>query len=194
VFILHPEQVAALINIFKTQLTSLGFLFLIPGLFQIFKKNKFIGIFSVFGLLSFSISLMAYTNPPPSVRTLSFVEVFFLPATLYMMVIIGFGIQWYIEYFNGNIKNVFKNPSKEEIINSFKSGHALSLIVVLIIMIPIFINNLSRNNNSKDYSNHDYSYNMMNSLPDNAIFATEGGDNQVFGLVYYTMVERRRPD
>ena len=50
---------------------------------------------------------MAYTNPPPSVRTLSFVEVFFLPATLYMMVFIGFGIQWYIEYFNGYIKNVF---------------------------------------------------------------------------------------
>ena len=194
VFILHPEQVSALINIFKTQLTSLGLLFLIPGLFQIFKKNKFIGIFSVFGLLSFSISLMAYTNPPPSVRTLSFVEVFFLPATLYMMVIIGFGIQWYIEYFNGNIKNVFKNPSKEKIINALKGGHALSLIVVLIIIIPIFINNLSRNNNSKDFSNHDYSYNMMNSIPDNAIFATEGGDNQVFGLVYYTMVERRRPD
>jgi hypothetical protein len=194
IFILHPEQVSALINIFKTQLTSLGLLFLIPGLFQIFKKNKFIGIFSVFGLLSFSISLMAYTNPPPSVRTLSFVEVFFLPATLYMMVIIGFGIQWYIEYFNGNIKNVLKKPSKEENINSFRAGHVISLAVILIILIPIFINNLSRNNNSKDFSNHDYSYNMMNSIPDNAIFATEGGDNQVFGLVYYTMVERRRPD
>ena len=137
---------------------------------------------------------MAYTNPPPSVRTLSFVEVFFLPATLYMMVIIGFGIQWYIEYFNGNIKNVFKKPSKEENINSFRVGHIISLAVILIILIPIFINNLIRNNNSKDFSNHDYSYNMMNSIPDNAIFATEGGDNQVFGLVYYTMVERRRPD
>ena len=137
---------------------------------------------------------MAYTNPPPSVRTLSFVEVFFLPATLYMMVIIGFGIQWYIEYFNGNIKNVFKKPSKEENINSFRVGHIISLAIILIILIPIFINNLSRNNNSKDFSNHDYSYNMMNSIPDNAIFATEGGDNQVFGLVYYTMVERRRPD
>lgn len=194
VFILHPEQVGALINIFRTQLTSLGLLFLIPGLFQIFKKNKFMGIFSVFGLLSFSISLMAYTNPPPSVRTLSFVEIFFLPAALYMTVIIGFGIQWYMEYFNGNIKNVFKKASKEEIINSFRMGHAISLLAILIILVPIFIHNLSRNDNSKDFSNHDYSYNMMNSLPDNAVFATEGGDNQVFGLVYYTMVERRRPD
>lgn len=194
VFILHPEQVGALINIFRTQLTSLGLLFLIPGLFQIFKKNKFMGIFSVFGLLSFSISLMAYTNPPPSVRTLSFVEIFFLPATLYMIVIIGFGIQWYMEYFNGNIKNVFKKAYKEEIITSFRMGHAISLLAILIILVPIFIHNLSRNDNSKDFSNHDYSYNMMNSLPDNAVFATEGGDNQVFGLVYYTMVERRRPD
>lgn len=193
-FILHPEQVSALINIFKTQLTVLGLLFLIPGLFQIFKKNKFIGIFSVFGLLSFAVSLMAYTNPPPSVRTLSFVEVFFLPATLYMIVIIGFGIQWYMEYFNTNIKNVLKPASEETADTVLKPYHAISLAAILLIMIPIFAMNLSRNNNSKDYSNHDYSYNMMNSLPDNAIFATEGGDNQVFGLVYYTMVERRRPD
>ena len=193
-FILHPEQVTALINIFKTQLTVLGLLFLIPGLFQIFKKNKFIGIFSVFGLLSFGVSLMAYTNPPPSVRTLSFVEVFFLPATLYMIVIVGFGIQWYMEYFNTNIKNVLKKPSEEITDTKLKPYHAISLIAIFAIMIPIFVMNLSRNNNSKDFSNHDYSYNMMNSLPDNAIFATEGGDNQVFGLVYYTMVERRRPD
>ena len=193
-FILHPEQVSALINIFKTQLTALGLLFLIPGLFQIFKKNKFIGIFSVFGLLSFAVSLMAYTNPPPSVRTLSFVEVFFLPATLYMIVIVGFGIQWYMEYFNTNIKNVLKPAKEESADTKLKPYHAISLIAIFAIMIPIFVMNLSRNNNSKDYSNHDYSYNMMNSLPDNAIFATEGGDNQVFGLVYYTMVERRRPD
>ncbi|OEJ13674.1 hypothetical protein BFL38_02690 [Brachyspira hampsonii] len=193
-FILHPEQVSALINIFKTQLTALGLLFLIPGLFQIFKKNKFIGIFSVFGLLSFAVSLMAYTNPPPSVRTLSFVEVFFLPATLYMLVIIGFGIQWYMEYFNTNIKNVLKPAKEESADTQLKPYHAISLIAIFAIMIPIFVMNLSRNNNSKDFSNHDYSYNMMNSLPDNAIFATEGGDNQVFGLVYYTMVERRRPD
>lgn len=193
-FILHPEQVSALINIFKTQLTVLGLLFLIPGLFQIFKKNKFIGIFSVFGLLSFGVSLMAYTNPPPSVRTLSFVEVFFLPATLYMIVIVGFGIQWYMEYFNTNIKNVLKKPSEETTDTKLKPYHAISLIAIFAIMVPIFVMNFSRNNNSKDFSNHDYSYNMMNSLPDNAIFATEGGDNQVFGLVYYTMVERRRPD
>ena len=193
-FILHPEQVTALINIFKTQLTILGLLFLIPGLFQIFKKNKFIGIFSVFGLLSFGVSLMAYTNPPPSVRTLSFVEVFFLPATLYMIVIVGFGIQWYMEYFNTNIKNVLKKPSEEITDTKLKPYHAISLAAIFAIMIPIFVMNFSRNNNSKDFSNHDYSYNMMNSLPDNAIFATEGGDNQVFGLVYYTMVERRRPD
>lgn len=193
-FILHPEQVSALINIFKTQLTVLGLLFLIPGLFQIFKKNKFIGIFSVFGLLSFGVSLMAYTNPPPSVRTLSFVEVFFLPATLYMIVIVGFGIQWYMEYFNTNIKNVLKKPSEETTDTKLKPYHAISLIAIFAIMVPMFVMNFSRNNNSKDFSNHDYSYNMMNSLPDNAIFATEGGDNQVFGLVYYTMVERRRPD
>ncbi len=192
-FILHPEQVVALFNIFKTQLTILGVLLFIPGLFQIFKKNKFVGYFAVFGLLSFSVGLMAYTNPPPSVRTLSFVEVFFLPATLYFIVIMGFGIQFYMEYVNSNIKNII-NKEYTDTPTSFNKNHIISSVVLLAIIIPMFIFNFKRNNNSKDYSNHDYSYNMMNSLPDNAIFATEGGDNQVFGLVYYTMVERRRPD
>lgn len=192
-FILHPEQVVALFNIFKTQLTILGVLLFIPGLFQIFKKNKFVGYFAIFGLLSFSVGLMAYTNPPPSVRTLSFVEVFFLPATLYFIVIMGFGIQFYMEYVNSNIKNIM-NKEYTDTPTSFNKNHIISSVVLLAIIIPMFIFNFKRNNNSKDYSNHDYSYNMMNSLPDNAIFATEGGDNQVFGLVYYTMVERRRPD
>lgn len=196
-FILHPEQVKALINIFKTQLTSLGILFFIPGLFQIFKKNKAACIFSIFGLITFSVSLMAYTNPPPSVRTLSFVEVFFLPATMYMIFITGFGCQFYMEYFNKNIKNIFKKdtePVSSQKQITFNTTHIVSVIAILAILTPIFFANLKRNNNYNDFSNHDYPYNLMNSLPNNAIFATEGGDNQVFGLVYYGMVERRRPD
>ena len=196
-FILHPEQVRALITIFKEQLTNWGLFFIIPGLFQIFKKNKFMGGFALFGLLTFSVSLMVYTNPPPSERTLFFVEIFFLPATLYLMMIVGFGAQWYMEYFNKNIVTMFKKNNNEladVALDKFQAKHIVSTLVIIAIITPIFMLNLKRNNNYNDYSNHDYSYNLMNSIPPNAIFATEGGDNQVFGLVYYTMVERRRPD
>lgn len=196
-FILHPEQVRALITIFKEQLTNWGLFFIIPGLFQVFKKNKFMGGFAIFGLLTFSVSLMAYTNPPPSERTLFFVEIFFLPVSLYLMMIVGFGCQWYMEYFNKNIVTVFKKKPAavtDVALDKFQAKHIVSTLVIIAIITPIFMLNLKRNNNYNDYSNHDYSYNLMNSIPPNAIFATEGGDNQVFGLVYYTMVERRRPD
>ena len=196
-FILHPEQVTALIGILKTQLTTWGLFLIAPGLWQIFKKNKHIAIFSLFGLLSFSISLMAYTNPPPSARTLFFVEIFFLPAVLYLMIVVGFGCQWYMEYLNKNILSSFKRKDELALtspLEKYNLKYIISTVVLVAIITPIFILNLKRNNNYNDFSNHDYSYNLMNSLPENAIFATEGGDNQVFGLVYYTMVERRRPD
>ena len=67
-----------------------------------------------------------------------------------MIVIVGFGIQWYMEYFNTNIKNVLKKPSEEITDTKLKPYHAISLIAIFAIMVPIFVMNLSRNNNSKD--------------------------------------------
>lgn len=194
-FILHPEQLIAIFNIYRKQLTMWALFFVIPGIYQAFKKNKGAFTFTLFGLITFSVSLMAYTNPPPSFRTLSFVEAFFLPGILYFVVLFAFGCQFYMDYANENIVNIFKkNVFEENTQIKFNYNHVISLAVLLVFLAPIIKINYKRNDNHNNYSNHDYSYNMMNSLPNNAIFATEGGDNQVFGLAYYTMVERRRPD
>src|SRR5208337_3187566 len=36
--------------------------------------------------------------------------------------------------------------------------------------------------------------NLMVSTEENSIFMTEGGDNQVFGTLYFTYAEKLRPD
>ncbi|GEM_PF-4307365 len=42
--------------------------------------------------------------------------------------------------------------------------------------------------------NHNYGLNMLRTLEPQSYLLTEGGDNQVFTLLYQTLVERRRPD
>ncbi|HMB00741.1 MAG TPA: hypothetical protein VKS21_07115 [Spirochaetota bacterium] len=54
--------------------------------------------------------------------------------------------------------------------------------------------NLHENANQKNEACHNYAYNMMMSSEPHSIFMTEGGDNQVFSLVYFSYVEKKRPD
>ena len=54
-------------------------------------------------------------------------------------------------------------------------------------------NNLG-NDNSKNYACHNYAHNLLIGVETNSIFMTEGGDNQVFSLLYYSYVENKRPD
>ena len=197
-FLLHFEQVLALIRIYKTQLTLVVLLFLIPGIIQIIRKNKPMAIFSTVCFFMYTVPLTIYVNPPANDRSMAIFDVFFLPGTLYYTMILLFGVQWYIEYANKNIKKFISN---ENVISTegiwykrISKSQYISIAVVIAIMAYPFMTNFKRNDESNNWSNHDYSFNMMNTLPPNAILATEGGDNQVFGLAYYTMVERRRPD
>ncbi len=51
-----------------------------------------------------------------------------------------------------------------------------------------------KNDNSKNWACHNYAHNLMMTAEPNAIFMTEGGDNQVFSLLYFSYVEKKRPD
>ncbi len=198
-FLLHFEQVVALFRIYRTQFTLVALLLLIPGLIQIFRKNKPIATFSIICFFMYTVPLTIYVNPPANDRSMAIFDVFFLPGTLYYAIVLLFGVQFYIEYVNKNFKNFMPNrnfdcPNEDKWYKRIATSQYVSIALVLAIMMVTFTTNFRRNNESNNWSNHDYSYNMMNTLPPNAILATEGGDNQVFGLAYYTMVERMRPD
>lgn len=67
-------------------------------------------------------------------------------------------------------------------------------IVFLVLVAFTYFQNYKYNDNSKDWLNHDYSLGLIKSVTTNTVLMTEGGDNQVFGLAYFQMVEFKRPD
>ncbi len=95
-----------------------------------------------------------------------------------------------------------------------KKQHALTLLITLVFSIVFIVllfglgKNFSQknkkwfqystsqehNNNRENLANHNYPFNLMLSAEENAIFMTEGGDNQVFSLLYFALVENLRPD
>ena len=58
----------------------------------------------------------------------------------------------------------------------------------------MYWNSEKGNDNSKNWACHNYAHNLMRTAEPNSIFMTEGGDNQVFSLLYFSYVERKRPD
>jgi len=67
-------------------------------------------------------------------------------------------------------------------------------LVFLVLVAFTYFQNYKYNDNSKDWLNHDYSLGLLKSTSTNTVLMTEGGDNQVFGLAYFQMVEFKRPD
>lgn len=66
-------------------------------------------------------------------------------------------------------------------------------LIIILSVIP-FIRNYKYNDNHLNWANHDYGKNLMMSTEQNSIFMTEGGDNQVFGSLYFIYSEKLRPD
>ena len=69
----------------------------------------------------------------------------------------------------------------------------LALILLPLVLLPLLAH-WAANDNSKNYANHNYGKNLLNTLEKNSIFMTEGGDNQVFTSAYNQMAEFKRPD
>ena len=67
-------------------------------------------------------------------------------------------------------------------------------LIFFILVAFTYFQNYKYNDNSKDWLNNDYSLGLLKSTTTNTVLMTEGGDNQVFGLAYFQMVEFKRPD
>jgi len=81
------------------------------------------------------------------------------------------------------------SSQKEQNILTFIAGILLFFTTIL-----TFIKNYKYNDNHLNWLNHDYSKNLLMCTEENSIFMTEGGDNQVFGSLYFTYAEKLRPD
>ncbi len=70
----------------------------------------------------------------------------------------------------------------------------LAVFLISILAIIQFITDYKFCDNHLNWLNHDYCKNLMVSTEENSVFMTEGGDNQVFGTLYFTYAEKLRPD
>ncbi len=76
-------------------------------------------------------------------------------------------------------------------VQKMQTGAAIFL--ALFALLPLF-GHMASNDNHKNYANHNYGKNLMNTLEPNSVFMTEGGDNQVFTSAYNQMAMQLRPD
>ncbi len=67
-------------------------------------------------------------------------------------------------------------------------------VVLFLFSVLTFLKNYKYNDNHLNWLNHDYSKNLLMCSEQNSVFMTEGGDNQVFGSLYFTYAEKIRPD
>ncbi len=93
-----------------------------------------------------------------------------------------------------------KNFSLIDFIGDISEHKDISLITFFVAFILFsfsvftFLQNYKFNDNHLNWLNHDYSKNLLMCSEQNSVFMTEGGDNQVFGSLYFTYAEKIRPD
>ncbi|MGC8764688.1 MAG: tetratricopeptide repeat protein [Brevinematia bacterium] len=97
-----------------------------------------------------------------------------------------------------------ENKEKSMPLNAFLksiSEHAevslstfITSLILLFLAILTFVKNYKYNDNHLNWLNHDYSKNLLMCSEQDSVFMTEGGDNQVFGSLYFTYAEKIRPD
>jgi hypothetical protein len=78
-----------------------------------------------------------------------------------------------------------------------ESFNPLSVLVILLVIVLAaipFIRNYKYCDNHLNWLNHDYAKNLMISTEKDSVLMTEGGDNQVFGTLYFIYAEKLRPD
>ncbi|MCL5268761.1 MAG: DUF2723 domain-containing protein [Bacteroidetes bacterium] len=157
---------------FPTRYYAIPFLLALFGLWYQFKKDwkfglVFLGMFTVFGF-----ALAVYFNmqdPQPRERFYFFVGSFFVFALW-----AGIGVSGVIDLIVDYLK---KFKSKTLLVS------ATVLVLFAIAPLNMFAQNLYTQDRHGNYAPFDYSYNILQSCPHNAILFTNG-DNDTFPLWY----------
>ena len=162
-------------NIFS-QLMYLPLLLFVPGIYFLFKKNKRYAVF-IFLLLFFYTSIqLTFIGVSPNMHpyTVFTTRPFYIPSIFILAVISGIGLHFLLSM-SGSAKKI------------------LTYLCVLLLLAPLALN-FYANNESRNYIAHDFSLNLLNSLPRNAYLLSTGKDNLTFPLYYLRKIENVRPD
>ncbi|MDD5067719.1 MAG: DUF2723 domain-containing protein, partial [bacterium] len=168
------------------QFTPFLYIFTFLGLFRLYKLNKKWFYFTVSFLLYYDFAFSQFNNFKFTERDMYFAEVFFIPSYMVNIFWIVIGIEFSLKLFE-------KYILKDSLLNKKKIGWGVSAFLIILSWIPYHAN-FDRNNCRHIWLNDNYGRNILKTLEYKAVNFTEGGDNQVFSLLYHTYVEHLRPD
>lgn len=162
------------------------FIFTGLGLYRLYKINKKWFYFTISFLLYYDIAFMQFNNFRFTERDLYFAKVFFIPSYMVNTFWIVIGLEFFVRL-------IEKYVVRSSLIQNRNIGWVIGIGMLLTTIIP-FRAHFNENNVRNAWANDNYGQNLLKTLEHNSILFTEGGDNQVFSLLYHTYVEHLRPD
>ncbi len=168
------------------QFSPYVYMFSFLGLYRLYKINKKWFYFTLSFVLYYDVAFQQFNNFKFTPRDMFFARVFFIPSYMFNLYWIVIGLEY-------AIKLIEKHIIKDSLINHRKIGWGIGIILILMSYFP-FKENYDNNNVRHAWANDNYGRNILKTLEYKSILFTEGGDNQVFSLLYHNYVEYLRPD
>ncbi len=170
------------------QFTPWLYIFTFFGLYRLFKINRKWFYFTLSFLFYYDLAFMQFNNFKFTPRDMFFAEVFFIPSYMINIIWIAIGIEFVFVSLDKYLANQLQDEKKHLLVRK-----CAALVFILLSYFP-FKAHFALNNVRHAWANDNYGRNLLKTLEYKSILFTEGGDNQVFSLLYHTYVEHRRPD
>ena len=160
------------------QLLLIPLLLFIPGIYYLYRKSKKYAVFIFLTFIFYTTIQLTFIamghNLVPF--TVFSNRPFYIPSIFITAIISAAGLQF--------LYDLLKNKTLQQ---------AAVLIVVVLSVTPLIIN-FPQENESKNYIAHDFSMNLLESLPPDSYMLSTGKDNLTFPLYYLSKIEKVRPD
>ncbi len=168
------------------QFTPYLYIFALIGLFRLYQLNKKWFYFTVSFIIYYDLAFSQFNNFKFTSRDMYFAKVFFIPSYMVSIFWIVLGLEYSVVLFE-------KYILKKSLVENKKMGWGIGLFLITLSYLP-FHQNFDRNNCRHVWLSDSYGKNILKTLEFKSILFTEGGDNQVFTLLYHNYVEYYRPD
>lgn len=190
-FSVFMKQLAILFQWRLEQWTPFIYIFTFLGLYRLFKLNRKWFYFTVSFLFYYDIAFAQFNNFKFTSRDMFFAKVFFIPSYMINIFWILIGVEYSIVL----VVNILKNYLGDEIWSRSRKYVASGIFVIFFSLSYLpFKANFDENNAHNCWANDNYGKNLLKTVEYKGILFTEGGDNQVFSLLYHNYIEYLRPD
>lgn len=145
----------------------------LPGIWALYKNDKKFFSATIIAFLFYSLGMIIVLNQRPVAHKQFLSRIFFIPSYIIAAIWLGYGISFFMG----------------------KLGRKAKKVAFLLLILPIIplTTHYYENDKSRNYFVYDYGLNVLKTLDNKAVLITRG-DNNVFPILYFQIVEGMRPD